>query len=193
MLASTLGMLALSSSWIQPSPPDQVSAFLQDWRLHRFALLRPIVEQMTKHPVIGAMQVARTPHRIFGQGRVPDVEAPGLLRGLVDRLVGGAVLRFRTHDRLRVPGREQPESGRFRERVVDRRCSLADAQAPAVALLHHKKVPGVNGFRKNGSKKEPTVALKVISITKANYTRLFKDKFLKKSDVCIGVYKQYCK
>ncbi len=34
-----------------------------------------------------------------------------------------------------------------------------DAAAKAVvALLKHKKVPGINGFRKNGSKKEPTVA-----------------------------------
>ncbi len=64
--------------------------------------------------------------------------------------------------------------------------------AAAVALLKGKKVPGVNGFRKNGSKKEPTVALKVISITKANYTRLFTDKFLKKSDVCVGEFAQFC-
>jgi D-xylose transport system substrate-binding protein len=67
------------------------------------------------------------------------------------------------------------------------------AAAAAVALLKHKKIPGVNGFRKNGSKKEPTVALPVVSITKANYTRLFKDKFLKKSDVCVGQYAKYCK
>jgi len=69
-----------------------------------------------------------------------------------------------------------------------------NASAKAViALLAHKKVPGINGFRKNGSKKEPTVALPVIAITKANYTRLFKDKFLKKSDVCIGEFAQFCK
>jgi ABC-type xylose transport system substrate-binding protein len=67
------------------------------------------------------------------------------------------------------------------------------AAAAAVALLAHKTVPGVNGFRKNGSKKEPTVQIPVVSITKANYTRLFKDKFLKKSDVCVGVFKQFCK
>jgi len=67
------------------------------------------------------------------------------------------------------------------------------AAAAAVALLRHKKVPGVNGFRKNGSKKEPTVQIPVISITKANYTRLFKDKFLKKSDVCVGEFAQFCK
>jgi D-xylose transport system substrate-binding protein len=67
------------------------------------------------------------------------------------------------------------------------------AAAAAVALLKHKKVQGVNAFRKNGSKKEPTVALSVVSITKANYTRLFKDKFIKKSDVCVGQYKKFCK
>jgi D-xylose transport system substrate-binding protein len=67
------------------------------------------------------------------------------------------------------------------------------AAKAAVALLRHTKVPGVNGFRKNGSKKEPTVQLPVVSITKANYTRLFTDKFLKKSDVCIGEFKQFCK
>ena len=63
----------------------------------------------------------------------------------------------------------------------------------AVALLKHKKVPGINGFRKNGSRKEPTVLLPVSSITKANYTRLFRDKFLKKSDVCVGEFAQFCK
>jgi D-xylose transport system substrate-binding protein len=67
------------------------------------------------------------------------------------------------------------------------------AAAAAVALLKHKKVPGVNGFRKNGSKKEPTVQIPVVAITKANYTRLFKDKFLKRSDVCVGQYKKFCK
>jgi D-xylose transport system substrate-binding protein len=67
------------------------------------------------------------------------------------------------------------------------------AAAAAVALLKGKKPPGINTFRKNGSKKEPTIALPVVSITKANYTRLFKDGFLKRSQVCIGEFKQYCK
>ena len=66
------------------------------------------------------------------------------------------------------------------------------AAAAAVALLHGKK-PKSNTFRLNGKKKEPTFTLPVIWITKHNYTRLFTDKFLKKSQVCIGQYKQYCK
>src|SRR5436190_22636672 len=67
------------------------------------------------------------------------------------------------------------------------------AAAAAVALLKHKKIPGVNGFRKNGSAKEPAILLPIVSITKKNYKRLFKDGFLKKSEVCVGVYAKYCK
>ncbi len=66
------------------------------------------------------------------------------------------------------------------------------AAAAAVALIKGKK-PKSNGDRTNGKKKEPTLALPVIWITKANYKRLFTDKFLKKSDVCVGAYKKYCK
>ena len=66
------------------------------------------------------------------------------------------------------------------------------AAAAAVALLKGQK-PKSNTTRKNGAKNEPTFALPVVWITKANYTRLFTDKFLKKSDVCIGAYKKYCK
>ena len=66
------------------------------------------------------------------------------------------------------------------------------AAAAAVALFNGKK-PKTNATRPNGSKKQPTLVIPVVSITKANYTRLFKDKFLKRSDVCSGQYKKYCK
>jgi len=65
------------------------------------------------------------------------------------------------------------------------------AAAAAVALLHGKK-PATNTFRLNGKKKEPTKTLPVEWITKKNYTTLFKQGFLKKSDVCVGDYKKYC-
>ncbi len=66
------------------------------------------------------------------------------------------------------------------------------AAAAAIALLHGKK-PKTNGFRLNGKAKEPTLTLPVTWITKKNYTTLFKQKWLKKSDVCFGQYKKYCK
>ena len=65
------------------------------------------------------------------------------------------------------------------------------AAAAAVALLQGKK-PVTNTFRMNGSKKELTQTLPVVWITKSNYKQLFTQGFLKKSDVCVGAYKQYC-
>jgi len=69
----------------------------------------------------------------------------------------------------------------------------ANAAAAAAVALLKGQAPKTNGFRLNGKVKEATLALPVVWITKANYTRLFTDKFLKKSQVCIGTYAQYCK
>jgi D-xylose transport system substrate-binding protein len=66
------------------------------------------------------------------------------------------------------------------------------AAAAAVALFKGKKPPS-NSTRPNGKKKQPTFVIPVVSITKANYTRLFSDGFLKRSEVCSGTYKKYCK
>jgi D-xylose transport system substrate-binding protein len=66
------------------------------------------------------------------------------------------------------------------------------AAAAAIALVKGQK-PKTNTTRKNGSKSEPTLALPVVWITKHNYKRLFTDGFLKKSQVCVGTYKKYCK
>jgi D-xylose transport system substrate-binding protein len=62
----------------------------------------------------------------------------------------------------------------------------------AIALIKGQKVK-VNGSTNNGQRGVPSVLAKPIWVTKANYTRLFTDGFLKKSDVCNGTYKQYCK
>ena len=69
----------------------------------------------------------------------------------------------------------------------------ANAAAAAAVALLKGQTPKTTTTRKNGAKKEPTLALPVVWITKSNYKRLFTDKFLKKSDVCIGAYAKYCK
>jgi D-xylose transport system substrate-binding protein len=66
------------------------------------------------------------------------------------------------------------------------------AAAAAVALLKGRKPPS-NSTRPNGKKKQPTFVIPVISITKANYKRLFTDKFLKRSQVCSGQYRKFCR
>jgi D-xylose transport system substrate-binding protein len=70
--------------------------------------------------------------------------------------------------------------------------SAAAAKA-AIQLLKGQKVTGVNGKTNNKVRNVPSILLKPIWVTKANYTLLFKDGFLKKNQVCIGVYKKYCK
>ena len=68
----------------------------------------------------------------------------------------------------------------------------ANATAAAAVALLKGTVPKANTFRLNGKKKEATITLPVTWITKANYTQLFTQGFLKKSEVCVGDYKQYC-
>jgi D-xylose transport system substrate-binding protein len=63
------------------------------------------------------------------------------------------------------------------------------AAAAAIAIVKHKKVPGVNG-KVSGTK---SILLTPVWVTKKNYTLLFKEGFLKRSQVCVGQYKKYCK
>jgi D-xylose transport system substrate-binding protein len=63
------------------------------------------------------------------------------------------------------------------------------AAAAAIAIIKHKKVPGVNG-KTSGTK---SILLTPVWVTKKNYKLLFADGFLKRSQVCIGPYKKYCK
>jgi D-xylose transport system substrate-binding protein len=63
------------------------------------------------------------------------------------------------------------------------------AAAAAIAIIKGKKVPGVNG-KTSGTK---SILLTPVWITKKNYKLLFTDGFLKRSQVCIGPYKKYCK
>ena len=69
----------------------------------------------------------------------------------------------------------------------------ANAAAAAAIALYKGTRPKTNTTRPNGNKKMPTFVIPVVSITKANYTRLFTDKFLKRSEVCSGEYRQFCR
>jgi D-xylose transport system substrate-binding protein len=64
----------------------------------------------------------------------------------------------------------------------------AAAAKVAIDLLKGKKVK-TNG-KVSGT---PSILLTPTWVTKHNYTVLFKDKALKRSQVCIGAYKKYCK
>jgi len=63
------------------------------------------------------------------------------------------------------------------------------AAAAAIAIVKGKTVPGVNS-KVSGTK---SILLTPVWVTKANYKLLFKEGFLKRSAVCNGQYKKYCK
>jgi D-xylose transport system substrate-binding protein len=73
------------------------------------------------------------------------------------------------------------------------KAEAAAASRIAIAIIKGKAVTWTNAKIDNGSRVVPAVYLKPVTITKANYTLLFKDGFLKRSQVCVGKYKQYCK
>jgi D-xylose transport system substrate-binding protein len=63
------------------------------------------------------------------------------------------------------------------------------AAAAAIALVTGKPVPGVNG-QVSGTK---SILLTPVWVTKSNYKILFTEGFLKRAQVCNGIYAQYCK
>jgi D-xylose transport system substrate-binding protein len=69
------------------------------------------------------------------------------------------------------------------------RKEASTAAKVAIQIVKGQKVTGVNK-KVNGM---PSIILTPVWITKKNYTLLFKEGFLKKSQVCKGIYKKYCK
>jgi D-xylose transport system substrate-binding protein len=65
------------------------------------------------------------------------------------------------------------------------------AAAVAIDLVKGIKVP-VNGQTNNGIREVPSVLLTPTWLTKSNISILFTSGFLKKSQVCVGEYAQYC-
>jgi D-xylose transport system substrate-binding protein len=119
-----------------------------------------------------------------------------------DNIAGAVIAREKAHHLKKIPlsGQDASAAGvqyilaGWQTGTVYKKVSLEAnaAAAAAIALLHGKK-PVSNGFRMNGSKKEPTLTLPVTWITKNNYKQLFTQHWLKKSEVCIGQYTKYCK
>jgi D-xylose transport system substrate-binding protein len=67
----------------------------------------------------------------------------------------------------------------------------AAAAQVAIDMIKGKPVK-TNGTTSNGTRKVPSVLLTPIWVTKKNYTILFNQGFLKKSQVCVGQYAKYC-
>ncbi len=115
-----------------------------------------------------------------------------------DGLAGAAIASLKAHGLKPIPLTGQDatptgvqfilagwQSGTVYKSVKDEANAAAKA---AIAIVKGQPVPGVNGTT-SGTK---SILLTPVWITKKNYTMLFDDGFLKKSDVCSGQYAKYC-
>jgi D-xylose transport system substrate-binding protein len=73
----------------------------------------------------------------------------------------------------------------------DTRVLAKAAARSAIQLLKGQKLTTTTTV-KNGSKREPAFIIPPVSVTKANWRKLYTTGFLKKSDICNGSYKKYC-
>ena len=69
----------------------------------------------------------------------------------------------------------------------------AEASAKLAIALIKGEMADTNGKVNDGVRDVPSVLLTPTWITKANYKILFTEGFLKKADVCNGIYAKYCK
>jgi len=68
----------------------------------------------------------------------------------------------------------------------------ADAASKLAIALIKGQPAKTNGKVNDSVRNVPSVLLTPVSITKSNYTLLFKEGFLKKSEVCRGEFAKYC-
>jgi D-xylose transport system substrate-binding protein len=67
------------------------------------------------------------------------------------------------------------------------------AAALAISLLKGGKPAGINAKVSDGVRQVPSALATPMTITKANWDYPIKDGYLKRTDVCSGAYKKYCK
>ena len=117
-----------------------------------------------------------------------------------DGLANAVVVALKAHDLKPIPLSGQDATGQGVQNIIsgwqtmtvwkDTRV-LATKSALAAIALAKGKTPIANTTVKNGAKNLPAYIIPPVAITKANYKQLFNG-YLKKSEVCVGEYKQFC-
>ena len=115
-----------------------------------------------------------------------------------DGLAGAVVSALKNHGLQPIPvtGQDATPTGvqyiiaGWQSGTVYKSIKVEAAAAAKVAINLIKGKPVKANGKVSGT---PSVLLTPVWITKSNYTLLFKDGFVKKSEVCTGDYAQYCK
>jgi D-xylose transport system substrate-binding protein len=142
-------------------------------------------------------QKART---IFDQMLVSTSNKINGVAAANDGLAGAVVASLQAHKLKAIPLSGQDATPQGVQNILSGwqsmtvyksvKAEAAAAAGVAISIIKGTKVK-TNATINNGSRQVPSIFLKPISITKKNYTILFKDGFLKKSQVCVGKYKKY--
>src|SRR6478736_8652672 len=74
----------------------------------------------------------------------------------------------------------------------DTRILAKAAARSAIQLIKGQKLT-TTGSVPNGKKKEPAFIIPPVALYKSNWRKIYTSGFLKKSDICTGTYKKYCK
>jgi D-xylose transport system substrate-binding protein len=120
-----------------------------------------------------------------------------------DNLAGAVIAQLKSHKLKPIPVTGQDatptgvqyilagwQSGTVYKAV---KAEAAAAAKAATQIIKGQRVTGVNGKTNNKVRNVPSILLKPVWVTKANYKLLFKDGFLSRAQVCVGIYKKYCK
>jgi D-xylose transport system substrate-binding protein len=144
-------------------------------------------------------QKART---IFDQMLVRTGNKINAVAAANDGLAGAVVASLQAHHLKPVPLSGQDATPQGVQNILagwqsmtvykSVKAEAAAAAKVAIAIIKGQKVK-TNAKLNNGSRNVPSIFLKPVAITKKNYKLLFTDGFLKKSQVCVGKYKKYCK
>src|SRR4051812_28250599 len=118
-----------------------------------------------------------------------------------DGLANAAVVALKAHGLKPIPLSGQDATPQGAQNIIsgwqtmtvlkDTRVLAKAAAKSAVQLLKGQKLTQT-GTVKNGSKREPAFIIPPVSITKANWRKLYTSGFLKKSDICNGSFKKFC-
>jgi D-xylose transport system substrate-binding protein len=143
-----------------------------------------------------------TARTIFEQMLVKTSNKIDAVAAANDGLANAVVTALKAHKLKPIPlsGQDATAAGvqnvisGWQSMTVYKAVPVEAAAAAKAAISLVKGTPLVTtGTVPNGKKKEPAFLIVPTSITKRNYTVLFKDKFLKRSEVCVGAYAKYCK
>jgi D-xylose transport system substrate-binding protein len=119
-----------------------------------------------------------------------------------DGLAGAVIASLQKHGLKPIPVSGQDATPQGFQNIIsgwqtmtvwkDTRVLAKAAAKAAVQLIKGQKLT-TTGSVANGSKKEPAFIIAPVALYKSNWTKIYTSGFLKKSDICTGTYKQYCK